>query len=155
MCSFVGSFVRWFVFFESAVNALEIVLRPIKLILRSQVYNLAHNICIALSEIYNHFLHFLSNSALAGRPCQCVDVTLESGLTVCFTPQTFFFLAFSVFLGGKMELQALKLYLMSRYGVERIDALFWEVSGEFDRRQKNRTFSPSDIMYLNVFFLNW
>ena len=54
-----------------------------------------------------------------------------------------------------MELQALKLYLMSRYGVERIDALFWEVSGEFDRRQKNRTFSPSDIMYLNVFFLNW
>jgi tubulin polyglutamylase TTLL9 len=29
--------------------------------------------------------------------------------------------------GGKMELQALKLYLMSRYGVERIDALFWEV----------------------------
>jgi tubulin polyglutamylase TTLL9 len=30
--------------------------------------------------------------------------------------------------GGKMELQALKLYLMSRYGVERIDALFWEVS---------------------------
>lgn len=30
--------------------------------------------------------------------------------------------------GGKMELQALKLYLMSKYGVERIDALFWEVS---------------------------
>lgn len=29
--------------------------------------------------------------------------------------------------GGKMELQALKLFLMSRYGVERIDALFWEV----------------------------
>ncbi len=29
--------------------------------------------------------------------------------------------------GGKMELQALKLYLMIRYGVERIDALFWEV----------------------------
>lgn len=29
--------------------------------------------------------------------------------------------------GGKMELQALKLYLMTKYGVERIDALFWEV----------------------------
>lgn len=29
--------------------------------------------------------------------------------------------------GGKMELQALKMYLMSIYGVERIDALFWEV----------------------------
>jgi tubulin polyglutamylase TTLL9 len=29
--------------------------------------------------------------------------------------------------GGKMELQALKLYLMSIYGVERIDALFWEI----------------------------
>lgn len=33
--------------------------------------------------------------------------------------------------GGKMELQALKLYLMSRYGVERVDALFWEVSPLF------------------------
>jgi tubulin polyglutamylase TTLL9 len=30
--------------------------------------------------------------------------------------------------GGKMELQALKMFLMSRYGVERVDALFWEVS---------------------------
>lgn len=30
--------------------------------------------------------------------------------------------------GGKMELQALKMYLMSKYGVERVDALFWEVS---------------------------
>jgi len=29
--------------------------------------------------------------------------------------------------GGKMELQALKLYLMSIYGVERIDELFWEI----------------------------
>ena len=29
--------------------------------------------------------------------------------------------------GGKMELQALKLYLMTKYGVERIDALFWEI----------------------------
>eukprot|EP01038_Epipyxis_sp_PR26KG_P007644 gene7644-10404_t len=29
--------------------------------------------------------------------------------------------------GGKMELQGLKLYLMSKYGVERIDALFWEI----------------------------
>jgi tubulin polyglutamylase TTLL9 len=29
--------------------------------------------------------------------------------------------------GGKMELQALKLFLMSKYGVERIDALFWEI----------------------------
>ncbi len=29
--------------------------------------------------------------------------------------------------GGKMELQALKMYLMSKYGVERTDALFWEV----------------------------
>ncbi|RYH27456.1 hypothetical protein EON65_13365 [archaeon] len=29
--------------------------------------------------------------------------------------------------GGKMELQALKMYLMSKYGVERVDALFWEV----------------------------
>ncbi len=29
--------------------------------------------------------------------------------------------------GGKMELQALKLYLMSIYGVERVDELFWEV----------------------------
>ncbi len=26
-----------------------------------------------------------------------------------------------------MELQALKLYLMSKYSVERIDALFWEM----------------------------
>jgi len=26
-----------------------------------------------------------------------------------------------------MELQALKLYLMSKFGVERIDALFWEM----------------------------
>ncbi len=29
--------------------------------------------------------------------------------------------------GGKMELQALKMYLMSKYGVERTDALFWEM----------------------------
>jgi len=29
--------------------------------------------------------------------------------------------------GGKMELQALKMYLMSTYGVERVDALFWEM----------------------------
>jgi tubulin polyglutamylase TTLL9 len=29
--------------------------------------------------------------------------------------------------GGKMELQALKVYLMSKHGVERIDALFWEI----------------------------
>ena len=29
--------------------------------------------------------------------------------------------------GGKMELQALKLYLMSIYGIERVDALFWEM----------------------------
>ena len=29
--------------------------------------------------------------------------------------------------GGKMELQSLKLFLMSRYGVERVDALFWEI----------------------------
>lgn len=29
--------------------------------------------------------------------------------------------------GGKMELQALKLYLMSIFGVERVDALFWEI----------------------------
>ena len=29
--------------------------------------------------------------------------------------------------GGKMELQALKFYLMSKYGTERIDALFWEM----------------------------
>jgi len=29
--------------------------------------------------------------------------------------------------GGKMELQALKLFLMGRYGVERVDALFWEM----------------------------
>lgn len=29
--------------------------------------------------------------------------------------------------GGKMELQALKLYLMSLYGVERIDNVFWEI----------------------------
>jgi tubulin polyglutamylase TTLL9 len=29
--------------------------------------------------------------------------------------------------GGKMELQALKLYLMTRYGIERIDALFWDI----------------------------
>ena len=29
--------------------------------------------------------------------------------------------------GGKMELQALKMYLMSQYGVERVDALFWEI----------------------------
>lgn len=29
--------------------------------------------------------------------------------------------------GGKMELQALKFYLMSKYGTERVDALFWEI----------------------------
>eukprot|EP01033_Poteriospumella_lacustris_P014728 gene14729-10536_t len=29
--------------------------------------------------------------------------------------------------GGKMELQALKMLLMSKYGVERIDSLFWEI----------------------------
>ena len=29
--------------------------------------------------------------------------------------------------GGKMELQALKMFLMSKYGVERTDALFWEM----------------------------
>ena len=29
--------------------------------------------------------------------------------------------------GGKMELQAMKMYLMSQYGVERVDALFWEI----------------------------
>ncbi len=29
--------------------------------------------------------------------------------------------------GGKMELQALKLYLMTLHGPERVDALFWEI----------------------------
>lgn len=29
--------------------------------------------------------------------------------------------------GGKMELQALKLYLMSIHGMEKVDALFWEM----------------------------
>jgi tubulin polyglutamylase TTLL9 len=29
--------------------------------------------------------------------------------------------------GGKMELQALKLYLMTRYGSDRVDALFWDI----------------------------
>eukprot|EP01035_Chromulina_nebulosa_P017840 gene17840-23452_t len=29
--------------------------------------------------------------------------------------------------GGKMELQALKLYLMSKFGIERTDSLFWEI----------------------------
>jgi tubulin polyglutamylase TTLL9 len=29
--------------------------------------------------------------------------------------------------GGKMELQAMKLYLASRYGMDRVDALFWEI----------------------------
>lgn len=29
--------------------------------------------------------------------------------------------------GGKMELQALKFYLMSIHGVDRVDALFWEM----------------------------
>lgn len=29
--------------------------------------------------------------------------------------------------GNKMELQALKLYLMTLYGQERVDALFWEM----------------------------
>ncbi len=29
--------------------------------------------------------------------------------------------------GGKMELQALKMYLMSMYGQERVDAIFWEM----------------------------
>lgn len=29
--------------------------------------------------------------------------------------------------GNKMELQAMKMLLMSRYGVERVDALFWEM----------------------------
>lgn len=33
--------------------------------------------------------------------------------------------------GGKMELQALKFYLMSKFGVERTDALFWEVFSTF------------------------
>ena len=29
--------------------------------------------------------------------------------------------------GGKMDLQSLKLFLISRYGVDRIDALFHEI----------------------------
>lgn len=29
--------------------------------------------------------------------------------------------------GGKLELQALKMYLFSQYGVERVDALFWDI----------------------------
>jgi tubulin polyglutamylase TTLL9 len=29
--------------------------------------------------------------------------------------------------GGKMELQALKFHIMSMYGMERTDALFWEM----------------------------
>ena len=29
--------------------------------------------------------------------------------------------------GGKMDLQSLKLFLVSRYGVDRIDALFHEI----------------------------
>jgi tubulin polyglutamylase TTLL9 len=29
--------------------------------------------------------------------------------------------------GGKLELQALKLYLMGQYGVDRIDTLFWDM----------------------------
>lgn len=29
--------------------------------------------------------------------------------------------------GGKMELQALKLFLMARYGADRVDGLFWEI----------------------------
>lgn len=29
--------------------------------------------------------------------------------------------------GGKMELQALKFYLINKVGVERVDALFWEM----------------------------
>ena len=29
--------------------------------------------------------------------------------------------------GGKMELQALKMYLMSIHGHEKVDAIFWEM----------------------------
>lgn len=56
-----------------------------------------------MDDIYNEFIH-LTNVA--------IQKTAEN-----YDERT----------GGKMELQALKLYLMSRYGVERIDALFWEI----------------------------
>lgn len=56
-----------------------------------------------IEDIYNGFMH-LTNVA--------IQKTAEN-----YDERT----------GGKMELQALKMYLMSRYGVERIDALFWEI----------------------------
>lgn len=56
-----------------------------------------------LQDIYNGFMH-LTNVA--------IQKTAEN-----YDNRT----------GGKMELQAFKMYLMSRHGVERTDALFWEI----------------------------
>ena len=56
-----------------------------------------------IQDIYNSFMH-LTNVA--------IQKTAEN-----YDERT----------GGKMELQALKLYLMSCHGQDRIDALFWEI----------------------------
>ena len=56
-----------------------------------------------IEDIYNGFMH-LTNVA--------IQKTAEN-----YDERT----------GGKMELQALKLYLMSKHGAERVDALFWEM----------------------------
>ena len=60
-------------------------------------------ISLDVQDIYNGFVH-LTNVA--------IQKTAEN-----YDERT----------GGKMELQSLKLFLMSRYGVERVDALFWEI----------------------------
>lgn len=56
-----------------------------------------------IQDIYNGFMH-LTNVA--------IQKTAEN-----YDERT----------GGKMELQALKLYLMSLYGMDRIDQLFWDI----------------------------
>ena len=56
-----------------------------------------------IEDIYNGFMH-LTNVA--------IQKTAEN-----YDERT----------GGKMELQALKMYLMSKHGAERVDALFWEM----------------------------
>jgi tubulin polyglutamylase TTLL9 len=54
--------------------------------------------------------------------------------------------------GGKMELQALKMFLMSKYGVERVDALFWEVR---ERKTNSCYFVCCLSICLSVSFLGY
>lgn len=60
-------------------------------------------ICAEIQDVYNGFVH-LTNVA--------IQKSAEN-----YDERT----------GGKMDLQALKLFLTSRYGVDRIDVLFHEI----------------------------